>query len=73
MRLFETVLGRELAQNGMTMIVVTHEIDFALNVGHRVAFLEGGRILEQGSATQVLTRSAHVRTQAFLRRFNGRG
>lgn len=63
---------RELAQNGMTMIVVTHEIDFALNVGHRVAFLEAGRILEQGSATQVLTRSTHVRTQAFLRRFNGR-
>jgi polar amino acid transport system ATP-binding protein len=54
------------------MIVVTHEIDFALNVGHRVAFLEGGRILEQGSAAQVLTRSAHVRTQAFLRRFNER-
>jgi len=37
-----------------------------------VAFLEGGRIIEQGSATQILTRSAHVRTQAFLRRFSGR-
>jgi len=61
---------RELARNGLTMIVVTHEIEFALSVAHRVAFLEGGRILEHGAAGEVLTRSAHVRTQAFLRRFN---
>jgi polar amino acid transport system ATP-binding protein len=62
----------ELAQNGMTMIVVTHEIEFALRVGHRVAVLVGGRILEHGCAAQVLTRSTHVRTQAFLSRFNRR-
>jgi polar amino acid transport system ATP-binding protein len=63
---------RELAATGITMIVVTHEIHFALKAAHRVAFLENGRILEQGVAEQVLTRSTHARTQAFLRRFNSR-
>jgi polar amino acid transport system ATP-binding protein len=67
------VLGvlRELAHSGMTMIVVTHEIDFALNVAHRVAFLEAGCILEHGPTKEVLLRSVHARTQSFLRRFNG--
>jgi polar amino acid transport system ATP-binding protein len=64
------VLG-ELAGTGMTMIIVTHEIHFALKVAHRVALLEKGRIVEQGPAEAVLTRSSHPRTQAFLRRFNG--
>jgi polar amino acid transport system ATP-binding protein len=63
---------RELAATGMTMIIVTHEIHFALKAAHRVAFLEKGRIIEQGPADQVLTRSTHPRTQAFLRRFNSR-
>jgi polar amino acid transport system ATP-binding protein len=63
---------RELAATGMTMIVVTHEIHFALEAAHRVAVLEKGRIIEQGPAEQVLTRSTHPRTQAFLRRFNSR-
>jgi polar amino acid transport system ATP-binding protein len=61
---------RELAATGITMIVVTHEIHFALKAAHRVVFLEKGRIVELGPAEHVLTRSTHPRTQAFLRRFN---
>lgn len=63
---------RELAASGMTMIIVTHEIHFALKAAHRVAFLEQGRIIEHGPAEQVLTRSTQPRTQAFLRQFNSR-
>jgi polar amino acid transport system ATP-binding protein len=61
---------QELAATGMTMIIVTHEIHFALKVAHRVAFLEKGCIVEQGPAEELLTRSTHPRTQSFLRRFN---
>ena len=59
---------RELADKGMTMVVVTHEMGFARDVADRVLFLDGGRIVEEGPARQVLTGPRHERTQDFLRR-----
>lgn len=59
---------RKLAEEHMTMMVVTHEIAFARDVADRVLFLDGGRIVEQGRADEVLVRPQNVRTQDFLRR-----
>jgi polar amino acid transport system ATP-binding protein len=59
---------RQLAEDGMTMLVVTHEIRFAQEVADRVLFLDHGRILEEGPARMVLTTPQHARTQEFLRR-----
>jgi polar amino acid transport system ATP-binding protein len=55
-----------LAADGMTMIVVTHEIGFAREVCHRVVFMDDGAIVEQGSPGEVLGNPRHRRTQAFL-------
>ncbi|GAA3126862.1 amino acid ABC transporter ATP-binding protein [Streptosporangium carneum] len=62
------VLGvmRDLAGQGMTMLVVTHEVGFAVEVGDTVVFLDGGVIEEQGPAKQVLRSPASERTAAFL-------
>jgi polar amino acid transport system ATP-binding protein len=57
---------RELAEDGMTMILVTHELPFARDVADRVVFVDGGRIVEEGPAAQVLGQPVHHRTQAFL-------
>ena len=57
---------RELATSGMTMIVVTHEMGFARDVGDTVAFMDGGIIVEHGDARQVISEPQHSRTQAFL-------
>jgi polar amino acid transport system ATP-binding protein len=57
---------RELAQDGMTMIVVTHEIDFARDVGDRVVFMDGGVVVEQGDPKQVLDSPKEERTREFL-------
>jgi polar amino acid transport system ATP-binding protein len=57
---------KDLAQSGMTMLVVTHEIGFAREVADRVAFFDGGRIVECGDAAQVVTDAQHERTRAFL-------
>jgi len=64
------VLGvmRKLADDGMTMVVVTHEMGFARDVADRVLFIDGGVIVEQGTAKSVLNQPQHVRTQDFLRR-----
>ena len=64
------VLGvmRQLADEGMTMIVVTHEMGFAREVADRVCFLHGGVIVETGTARQLLETPAQPRTQEFLRR-----
>ena len=59
---------RALAEDGMTMVVVTHEIGFAQEVADRVLFLDHGMIVEEGPAKQVLTTPQHARTQEFLRR-----
>ena len=64
------VLGvmRTLAEQGMTMVVVTHEMGFAREVADRVLFLDGGVIVEQGPARDLLSDPQHPRTQDFLRR-----
>jgi len=59
---------RMLANDGMTMVVVTHEMSFAKDVADRVLFLDGGVIVEQGAAKAVLNHPQHARTQDFLRR-----
>ncbi|UGY05030.1 amino acid ABC transporter ATP-binding protein [Bradyrhizobium quebecense] len=59
---------RKLADDGMTMVVVTHEMGFARDVADRVLFIDGGVIVEQGAAKSVLNQPQHPRTQDFLRR-----
>lgn len=59
---------RQLAQEGMTMLVVTHEMGFAREVAHRVVFMDQGVVVEQGPPDQVLMNPQHTRTQAFLAR-----
>ncbi|NNM72796.1 amino acid ABC transporter ATP-binding protein [Enterovirga aerilata] len=59
---------RLLAEDGMTMVVVTHEISFAREVADRVLFLDHGVIVEEGKAAEVLSAPKHARTQDFLRR-----
>jgi polar amino acid transport system ATP-binding protein len=58
---------RDLAAEGVTMVVVTHELGFAYNVAHRVMFLHDGTIHEQGSPEEVLLRPKKQRTMEFLR------
>jgi polar amino acid transport system ATP-binding protein len=60
---------RDLALQGLTMIVVTHEIGFAKEAADRVVFMDRGYVVEQGSAQEVLVNPQHPRTQAFLSRF----
>jgi polar amino acid transport system ATP-binding protein len=57
---------RQLASEGMTMMVVTHEMGFAREVGDRLVFMDGGVIVEEGDPTKVLANPQHVRTQKFL-------
>jgi ABC-type polar amino acid transport system ATPase subunit len=59
---------RDLARDGMTMLVVTHEMQFAREVGDRLIFMDEGRIVEQGDPTTVLDRPQEERTRRFLRR-----
>ncbi|MFC7788516.1 amino acid ABC transporter ATP-binding protein [Microbacterium sp. MAHUQ-60] len=59
---------RTLADEGMTMLVVTHEMGFAREVGSRLIFMDGGHILEQGDPREVLANPQHPRTQDFLSR-----
>ncbi|MEJ1088153.1 amino acid ABC transporter ATP-binding protein [Microbacterium sp. Mu-80] len=59
---------RQLADEGMTMLVVTHEMGFAREVGSRLIFMDGGHILEQGDPREVLANPQHPRTQDFLSR-----
>ena len=57
-----------LAREGMTMVVVTHEMGFAAEVARRVLFLDHGRVVEEGSAQQILADPKHERTRDFLQR-----
>ena len=59
----------ELATSGRTIVMATHEMAFAREVADTVCFLDGGRIVESGSAKQVLTDPRYDRTRQFLRRF----
>ena len=62
------VVMRDLARDGMTMLVVTHEMQFAREVGDRVVFMDDGRIVEQGPPAAVLDTPKDERTRRFLRR-----
>ncbi|WP_308310514.1 amino acid ABC transporter ATP-binding protein [Streptomyces sp. CC210A] len=57
---------RDLAESGMTMVVVTHEMGFAREVGDSLVFMDGGVVVESGNPRDVLTDPQHERTKAFL-------
>jgi polar amino acid transport system permease protein len=58
---------RRLAEMGMTMVVVTHEIRFAREVADRVIFMDDGQVVEQGAPEEVIDAPRHERTRRFLR------
>jgi len=60
---------KQLAQEGMTMIIATHEMDFAREVANRVVFLDGGRIVETGDPKTFFRRPETKRAQQFLERY----
>ncbi len=57
---------KQLAREGMTMVVVTHEMGFAREVADSVVFMDGGLVVECGPPEQVITNPQHERTRAFL-------
>ena len=59
---------KELAQSGMTMVVVTHEMAFAREVGSRVLFMDAGKIGEQGTPEEIFDHPQSVRLQDFLKK-----
>ena len=59
---------KELAQDGMTMVVVTHEMGFAREVGNRVLFMDEGKILEEGTPDNIFSNPKHPRLQDFLKK-----
>jgi polar amino acid transport system ATP-binding protein len=63
---------RDLAAEGMTMIVVTHEMGFAANVADRIAFLDHGRIIAYGPPRAVFHESTEPRLQQFLQTYHER-
>ena len=64
---------RQLAYEGMTMIVVTHEIAFARQVSGKVIFMEEGRVVESGNSAELFAAPRHARTKAFLRTLQEHG
>ncbi|GAC42555.1 amino acid ABC transporter ATP-binding protein [Paenibacillus popilliae] len=58
---------KSLARDGMTMVIVTHEMGFAREVGDRIVFMDGGQLVEQGPPQQLFSAPQHPRTQEFLR------
>ena len=64
---------RELAAQGMTMVIATHEMAFARDVAHRVCFLDDGRILEEGPPDRIFSEPANERTRRFLDRIIAAG
>ena len=63
---------RQLAEEGMTMLVVTHEMSFARHVSNRVIFMEGGHIIEQNRAEDFFASPKEARTKQFLQKINER-
>ena len=57
---------RDLAESGMTMVIVTHEMEFAKNVAHKVALMDHGCVVEEGTPSEVFENPRHERTKAFL-------
>ena len=64
---------KELADEGMTMLIATHEMSFARDIANRVCFLDEGRLLEQGSPERIFTSPEHPRTRQFLQRIISAG
>jgi polar amino acid transport system ATP-binding protein len=64
---------RELASEGMTLVIATHEMGFARDVADRICFLDAGRILEQGPPSKILVSPSEERTQRFLQRIISAG
>jgi polar amino acid transport system ATP-binding protein len=62
---------QNLARSGQTMLVVSHEMIFVREVAHRVVFMDGGVIVEQGPPEEVLVRPQTERLKTFLARFRG--
>lgn len=62
---------RQLREGGMTMLVVTHEMAFAHAAADRVVFMDGGVVVEEGSATDVFERPREARTRSFVSRYSG--
>ncbi len=60
---------KKLAENGMTMVVVTHEMVFAKEVSNRIVFMDQGVILEEGTPSEIFTNPKEERTKEFLRRY----
>ncbi len=61
---------RSLAEKHMTMVIVTHEMAFARDVADRIIFMDGGVIVEEGPAKEVINNPQHNRTKAFLKRYS---
>ena len=59
---------KEIAETGITMIVVTHEISFAHDVASKVVFMDGGVVVEQGTPEQVIDHPQNERTRQFLKK-----
>ena len=59
---------KQLAEEGMTMLIVTHEMEFGRDVADRIVFMDEGRLVEQGDPHHMLTNPQHERTREFLRR-----
>ena len=66
-------LVRELAEEGMTMLIATHEMGFARDIAHRVCFLDGGRVLEEGPPSKIFGAPQNPRTARFLQRIIAAG
>jgi len=64
---------RELAEQGMTMVIATHEMGFARDIAHRVCYLHEGVILEQGPPDRIFSEPEHERTRQFLQRIIAAG
>lgn len=59
----------EVADSGMTIILVTHEMSFAKDISDRVIFMDQGRVAEEGPPEEIFNHSENARTQQFLRKF----
>ena len=58
---------RQLAEDGMTMLVVTHEMDFARNVSNKVMFMDGGKVIESGPSKDFFAAPQQERSREFIR------
>ena len=64
---------RQLAEDGMTMLVVTHEMDFARSVSNKVIFMEGGKVIEEGPSKEFFESPKEARSREFIRRLRSNG